>query len=356
MNERVLARLEPRIWLALLLLIAILAPRSQAHTRSTDVTWLKDIAPIVRARCANCHGAGGSPPTLLAYGDAQTNARAIRATVLENRMPPWPAARGFGDFANDRSLTALEVELLTAWVDGNAPLGRPDAAPPPSTDPTATPGDRPRTIRIPAGHPSRSVESFQLDTASPGELWVSGWGFQPGNAELIDRVSVTIDGGEMLGSWSAGDPLVRYPSGIANRIPRGAPLAIDIHYRKSMVSDSPPSELQLLLSTRPRYAIHHRLLGCRTTTLPRSIDALAITPSTSGGESFEATARRSDASVEPLLVIPEFDPATHLTYRLRRPLRLAAGSRIDVRSSSPDCGATLEFIERESRQVIARPQ
>src|SRR3954451_44488 len=164
MNERVLARLKTALWVAPLTFVAILAPRSGAHTRSTDVTWMKDIAPIVTARCVSCHRpAGGAQPSLVAYRDAQTSARAIRAAVLENRMPPWPAARGFGDFANDRSLTMLEVELIAAWVDGNGPLGQTEMPPAPTTEPVSY-IERVHAIEVPAGHPPKSVESFRLQT------------------------------------------------------------------------------------------------------------------------------------------------------------------------------------------------
>ncbi len=43
--------------------------------------------------------------------------------VISRRMPPWSAAKGFGDFRNDRSLTPVEIELITSWVDGATPVG-----------------------------------------------------------------------------------------------------------------------------------------------------------------------------------------------------------------------------------------
>src|SRR3954469_1941760 len=91
--------------------VAILAPASSAHTRATDVTWLKDIEPILQKRCMNCHAPGAAAQTsLVTYSEAKLQARAIREEVLEERMPPWPAARGIGDFSNDRSLSPVETE------------------------------------------------------------------------------------------------------------------------------------------------------------------------------------------------------------------------------------------------------
>jgi hypothetical protein len=58
--------------------------------------------------------------SLASYEDARPWARAIREEVLTRRMPKWHAARGYGQFANDRSLTPFEIALIVAWVDGGA--------------------------------------------------------------------------------------------------------------------------------------------------------------------------------------------------------------------------------------------
>src|SRR3954462_2862636 len=77
---------------------AILAPGLAAHTRSTDVTWTKYVAPIVARKCVNCHAPGGSgQPVLATYRAVRARARAVRTEILQGRMPPWPAARGIGD-------------------------------------------------------------------------------------------------------------------------------------------------------------------------------------------------------------------------------------------------------------------
>src|SRR3954447_17808172 len=102
------------------------APR--AHSRSTQVTWSGDVAPIVSARCVRCHQPNGfAPMSFATYHEAKTWASAIRTEVLSARMPPWPAAPGYGDFSNDAHLSAVEMELLSRWADGGAPLGSPAA-------------------------------------------------------------------------------------------------------------------------------------------------------------------------------------------------------------------------------------
>ena len=94
-----------------------------AHDRiTTKVTWDREIAPIVGARCVTCHSAGGrAPMPLTTYEEARPWAKAIKEEVLARRMPKWHVVRGYGDFKNDPSLSAFEIALVAAWADGGAP-------------------------------------------------------------------------------------------------------------------------------------------------------------------------------------------------------------------------------------------
>ena len=94
-----------------------------AHDRvTTKVTWNREISPIIQARCAGCHARGGSSTIpLTTYEEARPWAASIKEEVLTRRMPVWKAARGYGDFANDPSLSPFEIALIAAWADGGAP-------------------------------------------------------------------------------------------------------------------------------------------------------------------------------------------------------------------------------------------
>jgi hypothetical protein len=118
-----------------------------AHDRiTTKVTWDREIAPIFRARCVSCHRADGPPGSipLSSYKEARPWAAAIKEEVMTRRMPKWAAARGYGDFANDPSLSPFEVALVTAWVDGGAPETTKSNAPP--SAPAVSPYQPPRGI------------------------------------------------------------------------------------------------------------------------------------------------------------------------------------------------------------------
>jgi hypothetical protein len=102
----------------------VFGSRIFAHDRiTTKVTWDREIAPIFRARCVGCHRADAPPESipLATYKEARPWAAAIKEEVMTRRMPKWAAARGYGDFANDPSLSPFEIALIAAWVDGGAP-------------------------------------------------------------------------------------------------------------------------------------------------------------------------------------------------------------------------------------------
>ena len=61
--------------------------------------------------------------SLVTYEDARPWAKAIREEVLARRMPKWHAARGYGQFLNDPSLSSFEIALFVSWVDGGALRG-----------------------------------------------------------------------------------------------------------------------------------------------------------------------------------------------------------------------------------------
>jgi hypothetical protein len=96
---------------------------------TTKITFDREIVRIIYARCAICHREGGSAFSITSYSDARPWAKAIQEEVLERRMPPWGAVKGFGDFRDDQALTPEQIELIGDWVEGGAPEGEPKDLP-----------------------------------------------------------------------------------------------------------------------------------------------------------------------------------------------------------------------------------
>jgi len=97
---------------------------------TTPITFDREIARIVYARCASCHHTGGSAFSLMTYKDARPWAEAIKEEALARRMPPWGAVKGFGDFRNDQALTPEQLEVIVSWADGGVPEGEDKDLPP----------------------------------------------------------------------------------------------------------------------------------------------------------------------------------------------------------------------------------
>lgn len=123
-------------WTLIIGLSLCAGPLAYAHDIiTTAITWDREISRVVYERCASCHHDGGRAFSLMTYAVARPWAVAIKEEVLERRMPPWGAVKGFGDFRNDKALTPEQMELIISWVGGGVPEGEAkDLAPDPKFD------------------------------------------------------------------------------------------------------------------------------------------------------------------------------------------------------------------------------
>src|SRR6266496_2037460 len=122
------------------LFVPALGAAQQAPARSGpgEVTFSKDIAPILQRSCQNCHRPDGvAPMSLVTYEDVRPWARAIKTrTGIGPRagvMPPWYVEKNIGiqKFHNDPSLSDDEIATIAKWADSGAPRGNPADMPPP---------------------------------------------------------------------------------------------------------------------------------------------------------------------------------------------------------------------------------
>ena len=90
---------------------------------TTKITWAREISRVFNRRCISCHQNGGPAFNLGAYEQVRPWAEAIKQEVLERRMPPWGAIKGFGDFRDEDGLTEMEIAVISSWVEGGAPRG-----------------------------------------------------------------------------------------------------------------------------------------------------------------------------------------------------------------------------------------
>jgi hypothetical protein len=344
-----LAFVQGLFWIGVLCLSATGGPALRAHSKISGVTYLKDVAPILERRCVGCH-AGGASIALDTYEGARAWAESMREAVLERRMPPWPAAPGFGDYRNDRSLTPIEIELLTAWIDGRTPLGRTGTAVAVAVAPVhahagAAQVDAALGVALPAGHPKRGQhERLAMTLPIDRARSIAKWEFAPAaGAALIQRAVFLVDG-VRLGSWVPSQGAVTLPEGVTVNARARSRMTVEIQYAKSAAAKADPGTLTLTFGPRG-VAPAFLQLSCGAHTIESDARVFAVTPSARlAGDSVEVVARYRDGRIEPLSVVPRYEPAYPLTYEFREPVRLPRGTVVEVSGSSPGCGAGLDVI------------
>ena len=112
--------------------VASVSPAAAQTTADEEVTYTKDIAPILQRSCQNCHRTESvAPMSLLTYEDTRPWARAIKYRTNRvgkpNVMPPWYIERDIGiqQYKGDISLSEEEIGKIATWADNGAPRGDP---------------------------------------------------------------------------------------------------------------------------------------------------------------------------------------------------------------------------------------
>ena len=165
-----------------------------------QVTFNRDIAPIVFAHCVSCHRPDDVGPfSLLNYRDARQHATQIERATASRVMPPWKPRRGTAEFIGDRSLSDSEISLIRQWVDQGAVEG--SAADLPPAPPVAT-GWRlgtpdlvvtmPAPYVVPAGG-SDVFRTFVIPIPASGTHYVKALEFRPGNARVVHHANLGVD-------------------------------------------------------------------------------------------------------------------------------------------------------------------
>jgi hypothetical protein len=166
---------------------------------SPQVTFNKDVLPILQKNCQSCHRPGEvAPMSLLTYRDARPYAKSIKLMVLSRKMPPWFADPTIGHFSNEHTLTTQEINALVAWVDSGAPEGDPKDKPAPLQFVEGwNIGVPDKVIEMPVAFevPARGTIDYQYVVLPLGltkDTWVTAAEIRPGNRAVVHHVLAYI--------------------------------------------------------------------------------------------------------------------------------------------------------------------
>jgi hypothetical protein len=291
---------------------------------TTKVTFAREIRAILSTRCTPCHAPGGSAPMpLTTYEQVRPWARSIKEQVLTRRMPKWHAARGFGAFRNDPTLTPIEMALIVSWVDGGLPRNAPGAG---AETPVAA------AARRKIGLPVLTVPPGASGAAAPARRrWISGWSFEPGDP-LITSATISSDAG-VFGTWIAGDPQVSLPGGSGMRV--SGRLHVDLRRREPADYEQPftpkPSVLSVWpLPRPPARSAWTEQVACGAARAGPPAELIAVRPIVADGGSARIWLERIGAPRTVIGWFREFESRFARTYWLARTADLPVEARLQA--------------------------
>jgi hypothetical protein len=342
---------------------------------ATPATFSHDVAPILYRECAACHRPGGVAPfSLLTYEDAAKRAKLIATVTAKRYMPPWlPAEPRFKD---ERKLTAAEIATLAQWAGAGAPQGNPAVAPPPPRFPDGWQLGKPdleAEMRAPFPVPAEGPDLYQcfvVPSGSPRDRWVRALDIRPGDAKVVHHILLFQDTtgtarkrdtgsgypcfgtpgflpARGLGGWTPGALPFQTPEGIPELLHGAADLVLQVHYHPTGKPEADRTRLALYFTDRkPTRRMMDIPLGSSQIdipagerayhvedhfTIPVDVDAIAINPHAHYVcKEMYGYAVLPDGSRRTLIRIPDWSFDWQQQYTYAAPLRLPAGTRVEM--------------------------
>jgi tetratricopeptide (TPR) repeat protein len=380
--------------------------------RAAQLTFTHDIAPIVARNCAPCHRAGEAAPfPLLTYEDVKKRAPQIATVTRSRYMPPWLPEHGFGDFADERRLSAEEIRMVSDWVAQGAPEGAAGGAALAGSAAVSAPSAADGQAM---GPPHLVIEAQSLFTApasGPDVYWnfvfrpdidktryVKSIDIRPGDRRLVHHANLIVDrmaaahlqetapgqgfpgmdlaimrspfdpDGDFL-FWKPGAAPHVEPDGFAWRLDPGNELVLNVHLhpigkaeevRPSIAlyfTDKPQTRFPLLVQLENDNALNIPA-GVRDFPvaddfrLPMDADILAVYPHAHYlGKLLEAYATLPGGARKWLVRIPDWDPNWQAVYYYREPVFLPKGSVISMRYHYDNSAANVRNPNHPPRRV-----
>ena len=383
-----------------------LAARPKQPT-AQQVTFNRDIAPIVFQYCAPCHRPGEAGPfPLLTYSEAKARARQIAAMTATRFMPPWLPEPQPAKFADELRLSGEQIALFQRWVEQGALEGAPGDLPP-----------APRFISgWQLGQPDKVIEAEKPYTlpANGSDMywnfifrapvdrtrWLKAIEIRPGDKRVVHHANILVDRGQSARHqesepgagfagmelkiesenfdpdshfffWKPGTVLKPEPEGMALRLDKDTDLVLNIHLQPSGKPETIQPSLGLYFTDKPAtlFPVLLQLENDRQLDippgqkhfvvtdkfmLPADVNLLAIYPHAHYlGKDLQALATLPDGSVKALIHIPQWNLNWQAVYRYANPVPLPKGTTISMRYVYDNSSDNVANPNDPPRRVVA---
>ncbi|MBI2422068.1 MAG: redoxin family protein [Candidatus Hydrogenedentes bacterium] len=334
-----------------------------------EVSYSKDIAPILEAKCVSCHVGGGIAPfAMSSYKKVKGWSGMIGETIKTRRMPPWHPDRTVGKFLHDRALSPEQEALVLRWVAQGAPRGE---------------GDDPLELRAAAplakwdlGEPDLVVElPEEQQIAATGtadyrylfvpsglteDKWVKAVQVAPSNTAVLHHALIFVmyppeyehiqpDPKSGLNGFFAsflpGAPVVPYPAEAGQFLPAGSSFVFQMHYNATGKAETDRTQMGLYFyDEKPKRALMIRAAAETEFAIPpntakmdaeagyrfkREVTLVGMAPHMHyRGSHFKFAAKFPEGQEIPILNIPFYEFDWQPMYFLEEPMTLPAGTEI----------------------------
>jgi hypothetical protein len=233
-----------------------------------NVTFSKDVLPILQEKCQECHRAGQmAPMSLMTYEEVRPWAKAIRENVGAGKMPPFFADNASLPMKHDGKLTQVQRDTILAWIDAGTPKGDPKDMPAarefPQTDWRLGSPDiimQPtEPFTVPAGD-GDLYQCFSVPFGVVNDLWLKGVEFKPDNLKAVHHFILFADhlgkfkdydaatpepgcecadmdkvlkGTTMVQMWAPGNVQPLAKPGVAKKLQKDSNFILQVHYHNT---------------------------------------------------------------------------------------------------------------------------
>ena len=360
------------------------------NVNGQEINYNEHIEPIIKIHCIRCHQPNNVAPfSLLTYDDVSSRAKFIGHVTKTNYMPPFKADNSFQHYKNENILTADEIQLIQAWIEGGKEKGKKNAKPIQDVhaaldvvqNKSAGPINNTETLSLGMQHafvlPEKGKEEFRffhIPLNNKQEKYIQSIRFIPGNKKLVHHSRVMTDtsgstsgleglsesdtaiykyqtkplADPFLFGWVPGNDQIVFPEGTGKKLYPGTDFIFNMHYSPSPVIVRDSSSIQIQFADKPaeREVITLTLKEDNISNLPfiikantshtfymrsglieEDISLISIMPHMHLlGKKFKAFAISPDGEVIPLVSIPDWDFNWQMTYTFRNYIRVPKGS------------------------------
>jgi peroxiredoxin len=244
--------------------------------QAAGISYAREVAQILEARCVTCHQEGGIAPfAMSSHQMVQGWSPMIRETLYTKRMPPGQIDNDYlKNFHNINHITPEETQTLVHWID-NGSINNDDSDPLTMTELASNSwsnGEPDIIVPIPSQSiPASGVVEYrnlQIPLDIDDDIWVKAVEFLPGDTSVLHHIIAfsygpggvnqfeILNQGIGLGAYAPGNKLNLYPKDTGYPLEVGGGLMLQLHYTTSGREAVDASSIGLYLyDEEPRQAI-----------------------------------------------------------------------------------------------------